>query len=182
MLRRLAVPALVALVAAGCASGGGQDPAPAPRTVLVDENGSVMRTDDASASGVAFAAPAAKVWPALQAAYAALDIPVTVNDTRGHQMGNTNFYKTGHLNGMPLSQFANCGNGPEGPRANSARVYFSVVTVLTAIDATHTKLVTTVTPVAVDMSGTTNARLDCESTGQLEKMLYDVVNKGLAAK
>jgi hypothetical protein len=181
MFRRLVVP-LALLSAVGCATGGtaANTQAPADRPLVI-EDGNMVKTNEAPASATSFDAPATKVWPALNAAYASLGIDVKVNDASTHRMGNTQFYKSRNLNGTPLSRIADCGNGPNGPRANSGRVYFSVVTTLVAVDAGHTRLTTEVSPVAVDESGTTGYRATCGSTGVLETMLYDAVRKQLGS-
>ncbi len=178
-MSRLSVVGIVALVAvAGCASGGTQTPA-TQRDVIVTD-GRVMQASEVRGSDQAFDAPATTVWPALASAYKGLGIEIVVNDPPTHRMGNTNFHASGQFNGHPLSAYADCGVGPTGPRANTSRVYFSVITTVTAVDATHTRLSTDVQPVAVDMTGTTNARLPCGTTGQLETELYDRVQRALA--
>ncbi len=169
---------LLALAAiAGCASSGSQ-PSVTERTVAVAD-GRVLQANEVRGSEQQFDAPATTVWTALQGAYKAMGIDVVVNDPSTHRMGSTNFHVSGQWNGHSLSTYADCGNGPTGPRANNSRVYFSVITTVTALDATHTKLSTDVRPVAVDMTGTTNARLDCGTTGQLEAELYDHVKQAL---
>ncbi len=180
-MSRISVVAFLTLIAAaGCASSGTQTPV-TQRTVAIS-GGQVLQANEVRGSDQQFDAPATQVWPALQAAYKALGIDVVVNDPPSHRMGNTNFHASGRFNGQPLSVYADCGFGPTGPRANNSRVYFSVITTVTALDATHTKLSTDVRPVAVDMTGTTNARLDCGTTGQLETELYDHVKAALAGR
>jgi len=173
MISRSLVSALALVAVAACASGNSQDPV--DQRVAAVADGHMIQTDNAPSAEHAFDAPATTVWTALQHAYASLEIATPVHDPALHRMGNTNFYKYGRLNGEPISRFADCGMGPTGARANSSRVYFSMITIVTAVDATHTKLATDVTAVAVDMSGTTNARITCGSTGQLETTLYDLV-------
>ena len=181
MMPRIAV-SLMALALAGCASSGTtlESQPPVDRPVLI-QDGQMLKTNDAPASAASFDAAPAKVWTALAAAYASLGIDVTVNDPRSHTMGNTQFFKSRTFNGQPLSRLADCGNGPDGPRANTSRVYFSVVTTLVTVDASHTKLMTDVSPVAVDQSGTTGYRATCGSSGVLETMLYDAVKKNLGS-
>jgi hypothetical protein len=181
MFRRLAVP-LALLCSVGCATGGtaANTQAPADRAVLI-QDGAMLKTNEAPASATSFDAPATRVWTALNAAYTSLGIEVKVNDPGAHRMGNTQFYKVRNLNGTPLSRIADCGNGPNGPRANTSRVYFSVVSTVVAVDAGHTRLTTEVSPVAVDESGTTGYRATCGSTGVLETMLADAVRKQLGS-
>ncbi|HEX8726197.1 MAG TPA: hypothetical protein VF737_12495 [Gemmatimonadaceae bacterium] len=178
MSRHSAVVILALAAAAGCASSGTQTPA-TQRTIAIAD-GQVMQASEVRGSNQQFDAPATQVWTALASAYKSLGIDVPVNDPSTHRMGNTQFHVSGRFNGQPLSAYADCGIGPTGPRANGSRVYFSVITTVTAVDATHTKLSTDVEPVAVDMTGTTNARLDCGTTGQLETELYNRVRAALA--
>ncbi|MGH7669880.1 MAG: hypothetical protein ACRENQ_10350 [Gemmatimonadaceae bacterium] len=177
MSRHLIVGTLVLVAVAGCASSGSQSPV-TQRTVAVAD-GQVLQANEVRGSDRQFDAPATQVWTALQSAYKALGIETSVNDPRLHRMGNTNFHASGQFNGQPLSAYADCGSGPTGPRANNSRVYFSAITTITSLDATHTKLSTDVQPVAVDLSGTTNARMDCGTTGELETELYDHVKLAL---
>jgi len=178
MIRHSVVGILALVAMAGCASSGAQPPV-TQRTVAVAD-GRVLQANEVRGSEQQFDAPATTVWPALQAAYKAMGIEVVVNDPSTHRMGNTNFHTSGQWNGKSLSAYADCGSGPTGPRANTSRVYFSVITTVTALDAAHTKLSTDVNPVAVDMSGTTNARLDCGTTGEIETELYEHVKQALA--
>ena len=178
MIRQTPVVMLVLAAAAGCASSGTQTPA-TQRTVAVAD-GQVLQASEVRGSAQQFDAPAPQVWTALEGAYKSLGIDVSVNDPSTHRMGNTQFHATNRFNGQPLSAYADCGIGPTGPRANGSRVYFSVITTVTAVDATHTRLSTDVEPVAVDMTGTTNARLTCGTTGQMESDLYDRVKATLA--
>ena len=178
-MKRPSVAGLLALAAlAGCASSGSQ-PGVTERTVAVAD-GRVLQANEVRGSDQQFDVPATTVWTALRSAYKAMGIEVVVNDPSTHRMGNTNFHASGQWNGKSLSAYADCGNGPTGPRANNSRVYFSVITTVTAVDGTHTKLSTDVRPVAVDMTGTTNARLDCGTTGELETELYGHVKQALA--
>ncbi len=167
---------LVVLSLAGCASGS--NPEPSQKTLVVDEG--AVRTTVTPGAQRAFSAPETKMWTALGAAYAALGFTVDVNDRPNHRMGVSTFYISGgRLNGQPVSYFANCGNGMTGPIADSRRVYFSLVTTVTAVDATHTTLLTDVSPTAVDVAGGSNDRISCGSTGALEAMLYDAVTHQL---
>jgi hypothetical protein len=177
MIRPVAIAALTIATATACATSGAPDPV-TNRTVAVAE-GHLIQTNKDASSEHEFDAAATAVWPALARAYKALGIDVVVNDPSVHRMGNTNFHANGRFNGQALSVYADCGNGPTGPRANSSRIYFSVITTVEAIDATHTRLRTDVRPVAVDMTGTTNARLDCGTTGEMEAELYDGVQQAL---
>lgn len=183
MFPRIALIAGVAILAGGCAtgSGGGSNVAPngGQRTVLVSDNGTAYRTTTMPASEAAFAQPATKVWAALESAYMALGIPTPLNDPSSHHIGNTNFFRSRRFNGQPLSRYADCGESPEGPRADNDRVYFSMITSVTVVDATHTRLSTDVSPVAVNLSGEDNGRINCGSTGNLETLLYDTVNREL---
>ncbi|HVB32290.1 MAG TPA: hypothetical protein VNE60_12240 [Gemmatimonadaceae bacterium] len=175
----LAAAAVIgALAAAGC--GSGSAPAPMQRPVLVDDQ--VYTTSTMPASESDFDAPPAKVWAALHKAYPAVGIEITVDDPTGHRVGNTNFWKSGYLNGQPIAHFADCGFNMQGPRANNTRVYFSVLTTLTTLtarDAGHTRLATSVHPVSLDVAGGATDRLACGSTGALEQLLYAAVRREL---
>ena len=178
-LRSALVRLAVAPFLIGCASGSNSEPA--FKTVAIDDAGAV-RTTTTPGAPEAFAAPEAKVWDALAAAYWSIGRTVNLSEPAGHRMGSSNFYRSGRMYGQPVSHFANCGDGMTGPLADTRRVYFSVVTTATAVDATHTALVTGVSPTAVDISGGSSDRISCGSTGALEAMLYDAVARQLRAK
>ncbi len=181
---RLMLTAVAGLLAAGCASGGTTGAAPngGQRTVMVSDNGRAYQTTTMPSSQAVFAEPATKVWTALERAYASLGIPTPLNDPRGHHIGNTSFSKARRFNGQPLSRYADCGQSPEGPRADNDQVYFSIITSVTIIDSTHTQLDTRVDPVAVNLSGEDNGRVTCGTTGGLETLLYSTVNRELGGK
>lgn len=168
-----AVAALLVLNA--CASGG--SPEPSSKAVVVDE-GSV-RSSVTPGSRQSFAAPAAKMWNALGAAYAGLGLTVDINDASGGRIGVSNFYFTGQVNGHSMSYYASCGSGMTGPIADTRRVYFSMATTMTPVDAAHTALVTEVDPTAVDVAGGASDRISCGSTGALEALLYAGVARQL---
>ena len=181
MMKRLFCTVAAAALSA-CASANTSQQDPVNQRVAAVADGAMIQTENTPAASHEIDAPATAVWPALEKAYAQLGIPVAVNDPRLHRIGNTNFFKYGRMNGSPISEYANCGIGPTGARADNSRVYFSVITTVSAVDATHTRLSTDVRPVAVDMTGTTNARITCGSTGHLEDQLNEAVKAALAGK
>ncbi|HUX34976.1 MAG TPA: hypothetical protein VMV51_13975 [Gemmatimonadaceae bacterium] len=177
--RRLAMVLATALCVTACASSS--TPEPVFKTVLVDDGGTV-RTTTTPASNHVFDAPLARVWDAVAAAYADVGIPVDLSDPAGHRVGASSFYRSRHMNGQPVSHFANCGSGMTGLLADTRRVYFSAIATLTAIDATHTRVAIDVKPSAVDVSGNSTDRVTCGSTGALESLVFDAAMQRLAAK
>ncbi len=165
-----------ALAAAGCASS--IPPAPTFRTLVIDDQGAV-KTTTLPAAKHRFAAPLNTVWNALGLAYDAIGVELTLVDPPNHRAGSVSFIRNGHMNGQPVSHFANCGNGMTGPIADTRRVYFSAITTATAVDATHTQLVTDVHAFAVDVSGSSTDRVECGSTGALEQLLYRALEQRL---
>ncbi|MDE3128653.1 MAG: hypothetical protein KGL38_11645, partial [Gemmatimonadota bacterium] len=123
--------------------------------------------------------PLATVWNALGLAYDAIGVELTLVDPPAHRAGSVSFIRRGTMNGEPVSHFANCGSGMTGPIADARRVYFSAITTATAVDATHTQLMTDVHAFAVDVSGSSNDRVECGSTGALEQLLYKALEQRL---
>lgn len=168
-----------AIAVAGCASG--TPPAPVFKTVAIDDAGAV-KTTTLPAARHTIGAPLSTVWNTLGAAYQAVGIDLTLADAPNHRVGNMRFNRFGHMNGEPVSRFVSCGNGMTGPIADRRRVVFSVVTTVTAVDATHTELVTDVEAYASDVSGESNDRVSCASTGALEQRLYRALEQRLGTK
>jgi hypothetical protein len=165
-----------ALCVAGCASGSASQPT--FKTVAVEDAGAI-RTTTTPASQRAVDAPIARVFAALGSAYTAIGVDVDLLDPAAHRIGSASFARRGHMNGEPVSRFANCGTGMTGQLADTRRVVFSVVTTATAVDATHTALVTVVDAYAVDVSGSGTDRVSCGSTGALEQLLYRALQQQL---
>jgi hypothetical protein len=127
--------------------------------------------DAALSTGADIAAPPATTWIAVKKVYADMEIPVTLDNPPGHQLGNKNFYKSRQMAGQSMTQFVDCGNGMTGPNALSFRIYMSSVTTVTANAKGGSDVQTIFIPQGQDMGGTSSDRIPCGSTGRFESML-----------
>lgn len=194
---RFLVLVLLAPVAAlmGCASGGAAPssgaaapaapaaapgaPVPQRRQVQIAGAPLVMSTE-ASRDVAQLAAPVARSWEALRAAYDSVGVAVGTLDPRTYTIGNLGYKVRQRLGRAPLSRYLDCGGSTQvGPNADSYDVMLSVTSTLTPAGAEATTLTTTVEAEA--RPATFNQSwMRCTSKGALEKRLADVVRAQLA--
>lgn len=194
---RFLVLVLLAPVAVlmGCASGGAAPssgatvpaapaaapgaPVPQRRQVQIAGAPLVMSTE-ASRDVAQLAAPVARSWEALRAAYDSVGVAVGTLDPRTHTIGNLGYKVRQRLGRAPLSRYLDCGGSTQvGPNADSYDVMLSVTSTLTPAGAEATTLTTTVEadarPATFNQSW-----MRCTSKGALEKRLADLVRAQLA--
>ena len=123
--------------------------------------------------------PVDVVWPAVKRAYADLEVPVTVDNPKSSQIGNTDFYKTRLFAGKLMSEYVDCGSGLTGPRSTSLRIYMSLITSVASDGKGGTTLATAFSPAGRDMTGPSTERTVCGTTGKLEKLLMERVRMSL---
>jgi hypothetical protein len=131
-----------------------------------------------SASIVIPVSPTA-AWPVVKRVYQALEVDVTVDNPTTHQVGNPNFWKTRTFAGHRMSEFVDCGSGMTGRKADSYRIFMSLLTLVNPDGQGGTKLETIFVPVGQDVSAGSTDRLPCGSTGQLEMMVNESVKATL---
>ncbi len=188
---RFLVLVLLAPVAAlmGCASAGSTPssgaaaapgaPVPQRRQVQIAGAPLVMSTE-ASRDVAQLAAPVARSWEALRAAYDSVGVAVGTLDPRTYTIGNLGYKVRQRLGRAPLSRYLDCGGSTQvGPNADSYDVMLSVTSTLTPAGAEATTLTTTVEadarPATFNQSW-----MRCTSKGALEKRLADLVRTQLA--
>jgi hypothetical protein len=178
---RLSALTFALLGAAACAPAT-PSPAPSPdRILVVGADGSIVRQSTASEnSRAAYAAPPAKVWPAIALAYTTLGIQPTKNDRALGQYGNAGFLVPRRIVGRPINEFFSCGSGITGPRIDNGRVYGNVMSSLTDDGADGSVVVTYVSAYLVPNSGSASDPITCASTGALESLLRKNIEQTLA--
>lgn len=167
---------LLLLAIAGCASApsrGDESTPRAPSLYSSEQTGTIFG-ERPRAVGATIAAPPAAVWLAVKKVYAALEVPVTVENPTTHQIGNQNFFKSRTFAGTPMTQFVDCGSGMTGPKAATYRIYMSLLTDVIN-EGTGTKVQTTFVPAGQDMAGNSTDRIPCGSTGRLEQLFLERV-------
>jgi hypothetical protein len=176
-------PALIlALLGVAACATAGPTPAPSPdRVLVVNADGSVVRQSTADEnSSVTYQAPAARVWPALVAAYTTLGIQPTTSDRANGQYGNAGFIVPRRVAGRPIAEFFSCGMGITGPRIDNGRVIGNVMSVLTDDRAGGTVVVTHVSGSLRPNTGNASDPITCASTGALEALLRKNIEQALA--
>jgi len=163
-----------------CATPGTTTDSSTPKQAIIfqGEKGTIY-AERPRASSMTFAAPAATVWLATKKVYADLDVPLTVENLTTHQIGNQNFFKARQFAGESMTQLVDCGSGMTGPKAASYRIYMSLLTQVDADAKGGTTVQTTFVPMGQDMSGGSSDRIPCGTTGRLEAIVLDRINRVL---
>ncbi len=178
-MRRILLLALVA----GCASApSSEDTTPRQATILAGGDGPSIMAERPHATAANIAASPSQVWDATKKVYAALEIPVNVENPAAHQLGNANFYKTRQLGGHSMTQFVDCGSGMDGPKSATYRIYISLLTTVDADPKGGTKVQTTFVPMGQDVAGGSTDRIPCGSTGRFEALVLDQIKATVALR
>ena len=164
----------------GCASAGtsSENTTPKQAAIFSGEQGTLFAERPRASIATIAAAPAA-VWLAAKKVFADLDVPLAVENTSTHQMGNPNFYKSRVFGGQPMAQLVDCGSGMTGPKASTYRIYISLLTSISTDGKGGTTVQTTFVPMGQDISAGSADRIPCGSTGRLEANFLDRINKTL---
>jgi hypothetical protein len=173
---------ILLILVAGCATGGstveGSNTAPQRQAIFQSEQGTLL-SDPARAEATQVDAPPAAVWAAVKKVYQDLEIPLTVDNLPGHQLGNTNFNKTRMLGGERMQMLVNCGQGMTGPNAANFRINMSLLTDVNPDGKGGTKLQTTLIAKGQDVTAGSSDQIPCGPTGRLELMLLNRVKAEL---
>lgn len=174
---------LLALLGAAACATATPTPAPGPdRVLVVDTDGSVVHQSTLDENAHAsFAAPPARVWPALVNAYTTLGILPTTDDRAKGQYGNAGFLVPRRVVGRPIAAFFSCGSGITGPRIDNGRVYANVMSVVADDGSGGSRVITHVGATLRPNDGAANDPIVCASTGALEELLHKNIQQGLDA-
>jgi hypothetical protein len=164
----------------GCASTGttSENTTPKQAAIFSGDKGTIFAERPRAATAT-IVAPPASVWLAAKKVFADLDVPLVVENTSTHQMGNPNFYKSRTFAGQPMSQLVDCGSGMTGPKASTYRIYISLLTSISTDGKGGTTVLTTFVPMGQDISAGSADRIPCGSTGRFEAAFVDLINKTL---
>jgi hypothetical protein len=164
----------------GCASAGttSENTAGKQAAIFSGEGGTIF-ADRPRATAATIAAPPASVWLAAKKVFADWDVPLVVENTSTHQMGNPNFFKTRQFAGEPMAQLVDCGSGMTGPKASTYRIYISLLTSIATDGKGSTTVQTTFVPMGQDVSGGSTDRIPCGTSGRLEALFVDRIKQTL---
>ena len=176
-------PLLLGLLAPVACATTAPPPASAhDRVLLVDTDGSVLRQSTADEnSRASFAAPVARVWPAVMIAYADLGIEPNVVDRPSGRYGNAGFVAPRRIAGKPLSQFFSCGSGFTGPLIETGRLVANVVSTVSDDGKGGTVVMTHVSGSLSRNDGTSTSAITCGSAGAFEEYIRRSIEKRLAS-
>ena len=126
-------PAALLVLAAACASGastGVGTSAQTTTTIYTGSEGSPLTsvsTDAPVASTISTALRPDSAAVQLQAAYAVVGIPITLQDAATGRLGNPRFVTRSRIANEPMSRFLNCGQTLTGNRADRDQITISIV-------------------------------------------------------
>ena len=123
-----------------------------------------------------FRASPTQVYDAVLHAYPALDIPVGQTANTQGIIGSERFQRSRSLAGALLSKSYECGEGPTGPYANSYQLDIVVVAYVKP-DGDGTRLGVSTIATGRDLTGPIRVPKSCQSTGRLEKLIFEEVTK-----
>jgi hypothetical protein len=169
---------LAMLASAACATA---NPSPSPsadRVLVVDSDGTPIHqsTSDQSARAF-FAAPVAKVWPAVMLSYSDLGIQPSISDRAAGRYGSEGFVAPRHMMGRPLGDYFRCGYGMTGPVIDAGRLYGSVVSTITDDGKGGSVVFTYVTGSLRRNDGSSSDPINCGSTGAIEEYIRTATTK-----
>lgn len=171
---------LLLILLTGCASVPaveGSDSAARQAPIFQSAETGTLYGERPIAAKTQIAAPPPTVWLAVKKVYADLDIPVTVENVPGHQIGNTNFYRSRQFAGEQMNTLVDCGSGMTGPKASSYRIYMSLLTDVNPDGKGGTLLQTTFGAAGQDVSEGSSDRILCGTTGRLEQLFLNKVKE-----
>jgi hypothetical protein len=167
---------LASLSLAACASAGPSTGGATRETRIESPKWSmdVRTTQGAAAPAQALSATPAETWRAVAAAYKELGIPLTVADSATHVIGARNVPVRRQLADERISHWLDCGTGAMGLKnADAYSVSLSAMTTVTA-QAPGSTAVQTVIEASAAGDGSSEGRVRCASTGQLERRIVDL--------
>jgi hypothetical protein len=173
-MRRFFLASLLAGAAACASSPSGTLSSPSERMVAVDDQ-NIYRTTVLPNSKSPIPAPPARVFEAVKAVYAELEIPPGTYDPTSGRIGNPDFWKQRRLGGQAMSTYLSCGESFTGPAANNYRIYISLNSQVHPDAQGGSQLETAFHAQAQNMEGTSADRIPCGSTGRLEERIRKAV-------
>jgi hypothetical protein len=176
------VAAVAAIMSSACASTGASDPGTSinTRTLSSPGNRMVETTDITSGEQVRVKGSVSDAMSALAQFYGDMQIPIGTMVSEAGQIGNQHLRLMTHrLHGRPLSYYLDCGQeSMMGSRSDLDEVTMSLMSTA-RMGKDSVTAVTTLVGGFARPSGTSSNPVDCQSTGQLEKMIAAQLTKTL---
>jgi hypothetical protein len=164
------------LLGALCGCSASQPPVvatatPGPATIHTGSGIDVNLSAEARTVEETVFAPVAEAWPALLAAWEALDIPIDQQDARGYALRSRAYRMPRQMGGKRRSELLDCGTTMTGQRADAWDVTLEIMTGLRQENPARTRVSTVVIAAARPREGTSNSPVSCQSKGELEKII-----------
>ena len=183
---------VIAIALGGCASSqsapGSQPPvevgATTQRIVSAMDNTKILGGAVANqvAVGVTVGAPANDVWTALQAVYGELKVPEGTLESSSRTIGNQQFRVRRKFAGESMMKWMDCGSGSGGPNAETYDIQLSLTSYVTVISPTQSTLTTRVSGQGSDPAFGRGNSVVCNTQGELEKKIEQMVKAKLGLK
>ena len=122
------------------------------------------------------AAPLARAWEALPAAYDAVELTVNATDSSAHTVGDS-LTVHGMIGSVAASQLVDCRATPAGPNTDAVSVALFVTSRVEAADSSSSTVTNTVQAVAHPEGG---QAVVCRSLGVIERRLFEALRGQLA--
>ena len=126
---------------------------------------------------VPIAASPDAVWEALVQVYGTLGIEIAGADPTTRFLNNPDFVVSRRLGGERLSRYLECGSGTIGGGADRMRVHMNILSQVEAKPDGQSSVHTTIQAIGDNPEGTSNSRVPCSSTHELELRIADEVGE-----
>ncbi|MCX5762995.1 MAG: hypothetical protein NTW72_16090 [Gemmatimonadetes bacterium] len=178
---------LALLATLGCASGkpAAINTAP-PVTVtpvtqrVITTGGGQLNINTVSVNSgmtVQILAPIDSAWPALQAVYRELGIPVTTLQDASHLIGNETFKTRRRISKLPMQRILNCGESQGMPNAETYDIMMSISSYFVKHPTAGYNLITRIDATGKSPNYSREASVNCSSQGELEQLISEMVKK-----
>jgi hypothetical protein len=159
--------AIAATLVAGCASSSAVNQQRDPVMVMMNDGSSIRYENDVRVITAPVPGSPTTLWPALNAEYAKLNLPITQRDSSEYALAAQNAAFNGRFGDGPMARIVDCGLTPFGSqRANAYKVWLTVVSQLQP-SGSGGVLRTSVSAKAQDPNSSSSA-IQCGTTGALE--------------
>lgn len=107
-------------------------------------------------------------WPALLQVFEELEIRAQEVDSPTHTVRNLRWVVSRRLGGQRLSTFLDCGRSASGFNADTHRLQLEIASRVVSQGPGRSRVETQIQGIGMNMEGTSNSRVVCTSTHQLE--------------
>jgi hypothetical protein len=176
---------VLAAGAAGCAAsredGFVSTPTQTPVSITTEDGSgtpTVRVTRDRYVSDDVLVGGRPELWRIIPLAFENVGLPLPVVDPREYSATVQNHVLTRTLNRERLSNFLECGNGIEGPHADTHRITLNVRTWIEPMDSTDRSVVRTqVDASARNLMHGSSGTTSCSSRGRLELLIREELRR-----